>query len=109
MAIKITVSDLVKVKCAGTIADERGPQPFEFAYTARRLDADALRARIGDDNDEPIADFLGEVIVGWSGVRGDDGEIPYSREALAQLLRITGVGAVMLRAYLDHVGAKAKN
>lgn len=108
MSIKITVSDTVRFKVAGTIADASGPQPFDFSLVARRLDAEQLRVRL-DDSDTSIVDFLAEVVTGWQGVKGDAGELPYSPDALRQLLQIPGLAALSMRSYLADVGAKAKN
>ena len=109
MAIKITISDTVKVKVAGTIADASGPQPFDFTFTAKRLDADTLRERLAPDSDEKMADFLRSVILGWQGVKGDDGEVAFTPESLAQLLKIAGLAQLMFLQYVVDCGAKRKN
>lgn len=109
MAIKITVSDKVRVKVAGTIADAAGPQPFEFSFLAKRLNADELRGRLDESNETTVSAFLAELIDGWAGVRGDSGDIPYSADALQQLLLIPGLAMLMFRQYLTDCGARAKN
>jgi hypothetical protein len=108
MSIKITVSDTVKFKVSGTIANENGPTPFDFTLLAKRLDTDELKTRL-EDSEASIADFLVEVVTGWSGVKGDEGELPYTEAGLRQLLKIPGLAALALRAYFEDCGAKAKN
>lgn len=108
MSIRITVSDTVACKVAGIINDENGPQPFDFTLLARRLDTDALRARLSDESGS-IIDFLLSVATGWRGVKGEHGDAPYSGDALRDLLRLPGLAQLTFDAYLSHVGAKAKN
>jgi hypothetical protein len=52
-----------------------------------------------------------ELLVGWSGVTGDDGkEIPFSQKALQQLLEVPFLAVAVLKAYMDSIkGAKRKN
>jgi hypothetical protein len=109
MAIKIQVSDIVRCTVRGTIADESGtPQPFDFAFLARRLDSEQLADTL--NSDARIADFLVELVTGWSGVKNADNEaVPFSEAALRQLLLIPGLARLMLSAYVADCGAKAKN
>ncbi len=111
MALKIVISDTVGIKVKGTINDAAGvPQPFDFGLTCTRLDADQIQAKLKNESDASTADFLGDVITGWSGVRdADDKPLPYSEDALAQLCKIPGVAALAFRTYLAEVGAKEKN
>jgi hypothetical protein len=108
MSIKITVSDKVRCKVSGTIADASGPQPFDFSFVARRLSADELADQL-TNSDQLVEEFLAGVIESWQGVKAEAGEIPYSREALGQLLQIPGIGRLMLGAYITDCGARAKN
>ena len=109
MSIRIQVSDIVRCTVKGTIADENGtPQPFDFAFLARRLDAEQLADTL--NSDARIADFLAGIVTGWSGVKGADNDaVPYSEGALRQLLLIPGLARLMLAAYVADCGAKAKN
>jgi hypothetical protein len=52
-----------------------------------------------------------DLLVGWSGVTGDDGkEIPFSQKALHQLLEVPFLAVAVLKAYMDSIkGAKRKN
>lgn len=58
-----------------------------------------------------ITEIARELLVGWSGVTGDDGkEVPYSQKALDQLLEVPFLAVVVLKAYMDSIkGAKRKN
>lgn len=109
MAITIEVSDLVKFKVKGTINDETGTaKPFDFWLTCERLDADELSAKIkGDGN---ITEFMVDLVRDWDEVRTLAGQkIPFSVDALRQLLAIPGVAYVSYRTYTVEVGAKEKN
>jgi hypothetical protein len=56
------------------------------------------------------ADFVREVMVGWSGVTDGDADVPFSQSTLAQLLEIPGVaGAVVLAVIESLAGLKRKN
>ena len=60
---------------------------------------------------ERITELAKEVMVGWSGINGDDGkEIPYSEKALSQLLEVPLLAVSIVQAYMDSIkGAKRKN
>jgi hypothetical protein len=111
MAIKIIVSDTVGFKVKGTINDAAGiAQPFDFTLTCTRLDADQIQSRLNVGSEVSIADFMVDVVSGWSGVRdGDDKNLPYSEDALRQLFKIPGIGGLALRTYISECGAKEKN
>lgn len=111
MPIKITVSDRLRFKVAGTITNEAGVrQAFDFALLAKRLEADVLRERLAPGSTELLGDFMTSIVDGWAGVRDDDGaDLPFSADAFAQLLRIPGLGAMAMEAYVLEVGARAKN
>lgn len=111
MAIKIVISDTVGLKVKGTINDAAGvAQPFDFALTCIRLDADQIQAKLKSESDASITDFLADIITGWSGVRdADDKPIPYTEDALRQLCKIPGVANLAFKSYLLDAGAKEKN
>lgn len=111
MAIKIIVSDTVGIKVKGTINDAAGvPQPFDFGLTCTRLDSDQIQAKLKEESDASLTDFLVDVVSGWSAVRdADDKPLPYSPDHLRQLCKITGVASLAFRTYLAEVGAKEKN
>lgn len=58
-----------------------------------------------------ITELAKEVLVGWSGVTGDDGkEIPFSEKAVGQLLEVPLLAVSIIKAYMDSIkGAKRKN
>lgn len=109
MPLKINLSDTVRVKVAGTLAGPEGPEPFDFTFTARRMAADELeRATRRDDG--TVGDFLAGVISNWAGVRGDQGDVPYSRDALDSLCNsIPGLAGMMFEQYVIDCGARRKN
>lgn len=110
MAIKIVVSDTVAFKVKGTINDAEGkPEAFDFRLTCKRLDAEEIKTVVSD-NEGTIKEFLQDTITGWSGVQdGNGASLPYSADALAQLLLIPGLSAQIFRTYLAEVGTKEKN
>lgn len=69
---------------------------------------DAIFGKTSDDNDTTV---ISEVLVGWEGVVGDDGQpVPFSPSNLRQLLQVQGVRAAIVAAWLQSlVGAKQKN
>jgi len=61
-------------------------EPVEVKMTLRHMALDKIDAWYAKNKDRKPVDALDEIIAGWSGVIGDDGqEVPYSREALATL------------------------
>lgn len=60
---------------------------------------------------ERVTEIAKEVLVGWAGVTGDDAkEIPYSEQALAQLLEVPLLAVSIIKSYMDSIkGAKRKN
>jgi hypothetical protein len=72
-----------------------------------------LRAIQNDqDTDGMITDqqIAGEVLVGWTGIEGGDGEVPFSEKAKAQVLDVPSVSAAIVEAFFDSLkGAKRKN
>lgn len=107
MALKITLSDTVRVKVAGSLAGPEGPEPFDFTFTAKRMDAEELQRVLRDDR--TVGEFLAGVIINWQGIKGDNGEIPYTAAALAQLCLIPGMAGLMFETYMADCGAKRKN
>ena len=71
----------------------------------------AERGRLNDDEELLDQDAAKEILAGWSGVVDDDAkEIPYSVNALAQLLDIPTVAGQIVRAWFDSLDvAKRKN
>lgn len=108
MAIKIIVSDTVLVRVEGTITNEQGTaEPFDFKLRCKRMDTTTLRDRV--DANVAWAALVAEVAEGWSGVKGEGGEVPFSADGLQQLLAIPGLAMLAANAYVRDCGAKAKN
>lgn len=109
MAIKITVSDTVAIKVAGTYNDDSGAQPFDFTLQARRLPPEDLRKRFQSAG-ETVEEFLLSVVTGWRGVKDDDGDVPFTASALQRLFRsYANMPELAFAAYMADIGAKAKN
>ena len=111
MSFKIVISDKIKFKVRGTIKDETGAdQPFDFTILADRLDADTIRARLKDDAEASLADFLAQIIEDWQGIKdADDKPLPYTTANLAAVCKVPGIAALIFQTYFAEVGAKAKN
>jgi hypothetical protein len=89
-------------------ADSKAPVVFTFARKGRA----ALKAWTDSATGRNDLEVLCDVVVGWRGVFDDKGaEVPFSREALAQLLdAYPASGAEVFRGYLQaHFEAARKN
>lgn len=62
------------------------PEPAVVQFTFRHLGGRALESWVSSSKGRDDAEFLGEVIVDWSGVADAAGPVAYSVEALARLL-----------------------
>ncbi len=111
MAISIVVDNKVKFKVAGKLKSAEGvDKPFDFDLVCKRLDADEIQAKRSEDGGFVYADFLADVVEGWSGVKDGQGQpVPFSAEALASLNKIPGVAALAFHTFLRENGAKEKN
>jgi hypothetical protein len=111
MAIKLTISNKVKFKVEGTIKDADGvDQPFNFALTCKRLDAEELQRRFAASQDSTLGEFLEEITLDWAEVKDDAGQaLAYSADSLKSLLRSPGLAALVYGKYITEIGAKAKN
>lgn len=111
MGIRIKIGDRFTFRVAGHFNTEGGTEPFEFALTARRLLSDELRAAVElQESSATTIEFVHRVVVGWSGVTDDGGDVvPYSPAALEQLLQQPGLANLIFRVYFAEVGPKEKN
>ena len=79
-------------------------EPAPLRLTVRHKGRAAIRAWLdGAGQHGSDTEFLGEVVVGWSGVVDDKGrEVPYSPEALARVLDgYPAAAGELFRQYLD--------
>lgn len=86
--------------------------PAVLELTARHHGRTALKAWLERASEATDADFLAEVVADWKGVFGPgDVAVPFSRDALAQLLEaFPAAGAAIVRAYLTELSeGKQKN
>lgn len=62
--------------------------PVEINMTFRHMASDKVAAWFKENVEVRSSDALDKVIVSWTGVMGDDGQmVPYCREALDTLLK----------------------
>lgn len=81
---------------------------FTFAHMGR----DALQRFLVRVKDLPDAEAVGDIVDGWAGVSGGDGEpLPYTEEALAVLLDgYHGAALAILQTYIRELtGQRVKN
>lgn len=119
MPIIITVSPTVRFKVEGVETSEDGtPVPFDFSLTADRLaqstDVAAMRAEANRleaaGSATPITDVMLTKLKGWAGPKTAEGvDVPFSTDAVRQLLNRPGIAALAYNAYVEAVGARAKN
>ena len=89
-------------------ADAKAPIVFTFRHKGRA----ALKAWAEAVEGRADVDVLADVVAGWRGVCDDRGdEVPYSREALAQLLdAYPAASGEVFRGYMQaHFEARRKN
>lgn len=104
---KLTIGSMLTLRVKGFITDGPKPVAVEFKATAKRVDSERYRATFGKDSEVLGADFLREVLTGWSDqklVTDEDGQpADFCPEALDALLQIVGIEAYILRAYVDAI------
>lgn len=110
MAFKLVKRDKLPVPVKGSIKGEDGkPVPFDFTLHCIRLSQDEINAAL-KDKDESVTAFVQRIATGWQGVLDEHGEpLPFTEDSLAEVLANPGMAAVCSQAYLNNVGAVAKN
>lgn len=90
----------------GTI--ERAEFTAKFVYMGQKA---LEEARQGILSDSDAAAFINRVMVGWSGVAdANDKELPFSLDALRQLLDLPSVAMAIMQTYGDSLrGIAVKN
>lgn len=115
MAFKLILSNTVRFPVKGTLTNEAGEsEAFDFHLIAKRIDTDALEpppAADGQPTPRPtIDDVLRANITGWDGLLGaDDKPLPFSADALGQLLKVFGMSGLCFQAFTAASGAKSGN
>lgn len=76
----------------------------------KRLSNSRIREVVSDEKAEN-GSFCKEIVVGWAGIKDDQGtDIPFSDTALDELLEVPGMAIAIVNAYLESLsGAKRKN
>lgn len=123
MGFKLSTASSYPWRVAGRLAGESYTFTAEFAFLDQeRIDyllvASAKRAALlkrGEDDPDlagvTARAIAAEVLVGWSGVTGDDDEsVEFSAAAAARFLQIQGVAAAITEAWGESLeGAKVGN
>lgn len=82
-------------------------ETFEVEF--RRISQSRLKEILADDSFDRVA-FAREVVKGWKGVEDGGAELPFSDDALDQLLDVPLVAAAIFDAFAQSIsGAKSKN
>jgi len=109
MAFKLVKRNKLAVKVKGTLPDEDGkPEHFDFKLHCERLSQDELDA-VRQENGGVKA-FIRDVTQGWEGVVDKAGQsVPFSTDGLEEMINCAGMPLLVLRCYMEQVGASAKN
>lgn len=80
-----------------------------FDATFRRQTSDQIKERQDREGMTDLV-FCRELVVGWKGITSDGEEVPFSADALEQVLQVPGAAAAMVQAFYVAVsGLKRKN
>lgn len=84
----------------------------QFTAEFRRLPQSRMDEILAADTPPSDAELVREVMVGWKDVKDEAGtELEFNQVNLAQLLEVTGMRAIIGRAFMEAMlgGAKRKN
>lgn len=63
------------------------PEPVEVPMTFRHMTVKQVAAWFGEQACRPVADAIGDIVVDWRGVMGEDGKLlEFSKHLLATML-----------------------
>lgn len=109
MAFKLVKRNKLAVMVKGTLPDENGKlEHFDFKLHCARLSQD----EIDDVRQENggVKAFVRRVTEGWDGVLDAGGQpVQFSADGLEELIAFAGMPLLVLRCYMEQVGAAAKN
>ena len=113
---RLIVSDTVEFPVRFVVRDGTTERTFGFTLRARRADS-AVMLREMQDSAESLDAFLqrpeyGITMVDWIGqpplADAEGKPAPAGADALAVRYQVSGLSALVLRAYHDAIGAKAR-
>lgn len=113
---RLIVSDTVEFSVRFILRDGAEERTFGITLRARRVDSAAMLQEM-QDSAESLDVFLrrpqyGIEMVDWIGqaalVDADGKLAPAGADALSTLYQVSGLSALVLRAYHDAIGAKAR-
>lgn len=111
MALKLVKRNKLPVKVKGSLVGEDGEKiDFSFTLHCKRLKQDEVDKELNDKGSSVKA-FLFKVTEGWDDMLDEDGKpMPYTVDNFdAQLNETAGLHGVCYQAYMQAVGAAAKN
>lgn len=118
MSFPLQIAPLVRFKVEGAFTGEAGePIPFEFHLTCERLGSqaaiDALNTAIAErvtaNSTTPLTDALAPKVRGWQLQDEAGKEVPFTQDALLDVLNRPGVSQLAYALLCRESGAKAKN
>jgi hypothetical protein len=117
MALRLVLSPVVKFPVKGALTAEDGQTvDFDFTLTADRIGTsaqvgeltEAIRIAEAAGSKTPITDCLAPRVRGWHGVEDTDGEpMPFTEQALCDLLNLPGAATLVLAALLRASSVRA--
>jgi len=121
MKLSVLTSGMVKWPVRIPVAQDGGTiTHVKMTAHFKRLGVDEFRAATAGlgglaaiaAEDDPAADFLRQVVLGWTGVFEEDGktEVPFDEDSLEMLLSSVTARVALMSAYNEMIeGRKAKN
>lgn len=109
MAFKLVKRNKLAVTVKGTLPDQKGkPEHFDFKLHCERLSQDEID-NIRQENGG-VKELIRRVAEGWDAVLDEAGQpVPFSTDGLEELIDYAGMPLLVLRSYMEQVGAAAKN
>ena len=114
MAFVLSVSETYKWPVVVELASDGGRnEKLTFDAEFKRLPSERVKQLLNpNEDDEGLTDeqFCQSYVVGWSGIKDDQGaDVPFSQDALMTLLRIHPTPSCIVRAWIESIsGGKAK-
>ena len=91
-------------------ADSMQMADMSFEAEFRRVSAEQMDGMFRRAAEERVSDstIAREVLVGWRQVVGAGGAIPFTAEALTQLLAVPGAGSAVMSAFFESISKGAE-
>lgn len=86
-------------------------EKFSFEAQFKQLPQSRIKEVFGDSSEVKDVDFCKESMVGWKGVKDENGEdVPFSISSLEEMLEMPSVAKNIVSAFVESIaGSKIKN